>query len=53
MKKVSITLSVSVWELVAYALLSYAAQRQTPDKFWETIAKNILKQLNEKELESK
>ena len=53
MRDVSVKLPVYVWELVAYALLSYAAQRQTPDKFWETIAKNILKQLNEKELESK
>ena len=53
MKKVSITLPVSIWELVAFALLSYAAQRKTTDDTWEKIAKNILRQLNEKELEHK
>lgn len=48
MKKVSVTLPVSIWELVAYALLSYAAARKTQDQTWEKIAKNILSQLNEK-----
>lgn len=49
MSNVSVKLPVHVWELVAYALLSYAAQRQTADQFWEKIAKNILRQLNEQE----
>lgn len=44
---VCVRLPVPVWELVAFALLSYSAHKEKSDPFWEDLARQILKQCTE------
>ena len=49
MRDASVKLPVPVWELVAFALLSYSAHKEKADPFWEDLARQILRQCTESE----